>query len=459
VVTTSGSAVSVVRPWADAPAPLDALAAVESSEHPFLRLASGGPADVPRWSFLACDPDDVLVVRGRPRPSPDPWRRLAAVWPKDVRRLGPRVPFAGGWAGSVGYEMRSTVEAVPPPRAAPRGFPALFLAHYRAVLAWDPRGRAFLAATASSPALASRAIDALAARLSRARGASRGRVEPPRAARVRPVVGAAEYRRRVASVRERIRRGDLFQANLSQRFEARHEGSSVALFRRLAARSASPFLTYLDLGGGARVLCASPERFLRLAGRRAETRPMKGTRPRGRSPGPDRRLLAELRGSAKDRAELAMIVDLSRNDLGRVCRPGTVRVATARRVERYPTVFQAVGIVVGELEEGRTGLDLLKAAFPPGSVTGAPKVESMRAIDELEGEPRGPYCGAIGWLDEGGDLDLAVAIRTLSLDGPRVSFRTGGGVTLLSDPEAERRETLDKASALVLALGAGGDAR
>jgi para-aminobenzoate synthetase component 1 len=256
----------------------------------------------------------------------------------------------------------------------------------------------------------------------------------------------------VAEIRRRIRAGDLFQANLSQRFEARLAQSPTDLFVRLADLSRAPFLTYVDLGRGRLVLSASPERFLRLAGSLAETRPMKGTRPRGGTPAEDRRLRAALAASVKDRAELAMIVDLSRNDLGRVCRPGTVRVRAARRIESYPTVHQAVGIVTGRLERGRTGVDLIRAAFPPGSVTGAPKVEALRVIDRLEGEGRGPYCGALGWLDEGGDVDLSVAIRTLCVAGRRVSFRVGGGVTRMSDPEAERVETVDKAAVLVAAL-------
>jgi para-aminobenzoate synthetase component 1 len=443
--------VSVVRPWRGAPSPLRALEAAVEAPHAFLRTAAGGPRDLARWSFLACDPVETLRVDDVARDGAAAWDALAARWPLPVSRVGPRVPFAGGWAGTVGYEMRAAVEAVPPPRRPPRGVPALFLARYPAVAVWDGRERrAFLAATAPTRAAAVRAAAALGARLE---GAARARGDDGRRAPApRPVVSAAAYRSRVEEARRRILRGDLFQANVSQRFETTWSGSPVPLLRRLAASARSPFVAYLDLGGGVHVLSASPERFLRLEGRRAETRPMKGTRPRGATAVEDRRLRADLLRSEKDRAELAMIVDLSRNDLGRVCRPGTVRVATPRRIERYPTVFQAVAVVVGTLERGRTGLDLLRAAFPPGSVTGAPKVESMRAIDEIEREPRGPYCGAIGWLDEGGDLDLSVAIRTLTLVRGRVTFRAGGGVTLLSDPEAERVETLDKAAALAAAL-------
>jgi para-aminobenzoate synthetase component 1 len=448
--------VSLVRPWPEAPAPLDALeealAAGGDDAPVFLRLSAGGPADLSRWSFLGVEPVEVATTREPP--SSDAWARAAARWPCRVSRAGPRVPFGGGWAGTIGYEARSAVEATPPPRLPPDGFPCVHLARYDAVVAWDRVARrAFLAASARTRRLAAAAIERLRTRLAgaRRRAASPGATPP---ARVRGAVGGAAYRRRVASVRERIRRGDLFQANVSQRFDGAWAGRPVDLFARLARASHAPFAGFLALGDGRHVLSASPESFLRLRGRRAETRPMKGTRPRGTTPAQDRRLRRDLETSVKDRAELAMIVDLSRNDLGRSCAPGTVRVRTARRIERYPTVFQAVAVVEGVLERGRTGLDLLRGAFPPGSVTGAPKVEAMRAIDALEGEARGPYCGAVGWFDEGGDLDLSVAIRTLALERGRVSFRVGGGVTLLSDPEEERRETVDKAAAMVEALGA-----
>jgi para-aminobenzoate synthetase component 1 len=257
-------------------------------------------------------------------------------------------------------------------------------------------------------------------------------------------------------VRARIARGDLFQANVSQRFDGRLEGSPLALFRRLAAASPTPFLGYHDLGGGRFVLSASPERFLARRGDRVETRPMKGTRPRGRTAGEDRALARALRESEKERAELAMIVDLSRNDLARVCRAGTVRVETARRLERWATVHQATATVSGRLRADASGADLLRACFPPGSVTGAPKVEAMCAIDALEGEARGPYCGAVGWLDAGGDLDLAVAIRTVCTAGRRVTWRVGGGVTWPSEPAAEHAETLAKGRAISAAVAGAG---
>jgi para-aminobenzoate synthetase component 1 len=214
----------------------------------------------------------------------------------------------------------------------------------------------------------------------------------------------------------------------------------------------APYMGYLDLGRGRAVLSASPERFLRTVGRSAETDPMKGTRPRGEDRVRDRALGAELASSGKDRAELAMIVDLARNDLARVCVPGSVRVAVPRRLLRLARVHQAIAVVRGRLAPGRDRTHLLEAAFPPGSVTGAPKVRAMEVIDALEGEARGPYCGAMGWFDAGGATDLAVLIRTLLYARGRVVYRVGGGVTLGSDPHEEWRETLDKGRGLFAAL-------
>lgn len=459
--------VSVVVPAPGLPGPLEALRRLVARPRPFLRFAAAGPRDLATWSFAGSDPAETLDVATAGPGALDPLARLGRHWPRRVRRLGPRLPFAGGWVATFGYEVRSAVERTPPRRCPPLGFPALSSARYDAVLAWDHRtGATFVAGTGPTVAAARAAARRLLARLDAGRPPPGPRVPPPRPrpaaeaprarpptlATARPAATPAAYRRLVADVVARIRAGDLFQANLSQRFDARLRGTPLDLFAALAARSPAPFLTYLDVGGGRVVVSASPERFLALRGDRAETRPMKGTRPRGASPRADRRLRAALVASVKDRAELAMIVDLARNDLGRACRPGTVRVVVPRRVERYATVFQGVGVVEGRLARGATGLDLVRGAFPPGSVTGAPKVEAMKVIDALEGEGRGPYCGALGWLDEGGDLDLAVAIRTVIVAGRRASYRVGGGVTLLSDPEAERVETLTKGAALARAL-------
>jgi para-aminobenzoate synthetase component 1 len=262
---------------------------------------------------------------------------------------------------------------------------------------------------------------------------------------VRANVTQETYERMVVRAQEYIRAGDIFQVCLAQRFEASWSGDPWALFLRLAATNPAPFAAFLpdrDLT----VLSASPERFLRLTPDGAiETRPIKGTAPRGAGPEADAAQAARLRASAKDRAENAMIVDLLRNDLGRVSTPGSVRVAAFAELEAHPTVHHLVSTVTGRLAPGRDRADLLRAAFPGGSISGAPKVRALEIIEELEPVRRGVYCGAIGHLGFHGALDLNIAIRTAVVARGRFLLHSGGAVTADSDPGAEYEETLAKA--------------
>jgi para-aminobenzoate synthetase component 1 len=261
----------------------------------------------------------------------------------------------------------------------------------------------------------------------------------------------------VTRVRDYIVAGDIFQANLSQRLEAPLHEPPWSLYRRLRRINPAPFAAYLDFGDVV-VASASPERFLGVPdGRTVEARPIKGTRPRGVGPEHDAALGMDLVESAKDRAENLMIVDLLRNDLSRVCRPGTVHVPELFALERYPTVHHLVSTVVGELPPGTDTTALLAATFPGGSITGAPKIRAMEIIAELEPSRRGVYCGSIGYLSVTGALDTSIVIRTfLAVSGPdgapRVYFSVGGGIVADSDPEDEYRETLHKARALIAAL-------
>jgi aminodeoxychorismate synthase component I len=253
-----------------------------------------------------------------------------------------------------------------------------------------------------------------------------------------------------------IRAGDIFQVNLSQRFCAPWPWDPWLLYRRLRRANPAPFAAFLD-GGRWAVVSASPERFLQVdpRTRRVETRPIKGTRPRGRTPEEDARYAEMLLQSEKDLAELVMIVDLARNDLGRVCAYGTVSVPELRRLEAYPTVWHTVAVVEGRLRPGVGPAELLRATFPGGSITGAPKVRAMEIIEELEPVRRGVYTGAIGWLGWDGALDLSIAIRTFVVTGGEAYFHAGGGIVADSDPAAEYEETLAKALGLVRALGEG----
>jgi para-aminobenzoate synthetase component 1 len=244
----------------------------------------------------------------------------------------------------------------------------------------------------------------------------------------------------------------VFQVNLSQRLAADWSGDPFALYARLRELSAAPFMALVQLGG-ADVISASPERFLGRRGQTIETRPIKGTRPRGRTPEEDSALAAELSRSGKDRAENVMIVDLARNDLGRVARYGTVSVPRLCGLERHAGVHHLVSIVDAKLEPGVGPAEIVRATFPPGSVTGAPKVRALEIIEELEPVRRGVYCGAIGWIDPTGDLDLSVAIRTLVAARGQLNLHVGGAVVASSDPAGEWHETMHKAARLLEAAG------
>ena len=264
-----------------------------------------------------------------------------------------------------------------------------------------------------------------------------------------PSVSREEYVRSVEAVRAAIARGDTYQVNYTLRLRAGFEGDDFAFYERLRAAQRTRFGAYVN-AGRFRVLSASPELFFRRRGRRVETRPMKGTSPRGRFGGEDARLAARLAASVKNRAENLMIVDLLRNDLGRVAETGTVRVEELFKVERYPTVFQMTSTVACELRDGTTLTDVFAALFPCGSVTGAPKVSTSRIIAALEGEPRGVYCGAVGFVAPGGDAVFNVAIRTVVVDAEAggAVYGVGGGVTWDSTPGGEYEEALDKTKVL-----------
>ncbi|MBX3461806.1 MAG: aminodeoxychorismate synthase component I [Planctomycetes bacterium] len=262
----------------------------------------------------------------------------------------------------------------------------------------------------------------------------------------------ADYERRVAAVIEHIRAGDVFQANLTQPFTAAWRGDPRALFWRLCAESPAPFAAYVEDGVGTAVLSSSPEEFLWRQGDAVRTRPIKGTRPRGADPACDARLLAELLRSEKDQAELAMIVDLLRNDLGKVAAVGSVRVGAFPERASFAQVHHLFATVTARLRPHVATVDLLRATFPGGSVTGCPKLRCLELLDELEWTRRGVYTGAIGWFGPGPALHLNVAIRTLVHRDGRLRANAGGGVTALSDPHAEWRESLAKMAGLERAL-------
>lgn len=437
-----------------------------------------------RYSFVGSDPFLVLWTRGRRATisqggsvlwrEGDPFDVLGELL--DRYRLEPvaaPVPFSGGAVGYLSYDLCHFIERLPASTADDLNLPECHFGFYDVVLAFDNlEGRAYVLSSGfpeqDEPARSERAatrLEQVRARLrSMRRPPARGpqcRPEPCRqaASRLKPLAGGFTHREYISAVeraRQYIIAGDIFEVNLSQRFEADLDIPAYELYRRLRRINPAPFACYLALDEAA-IVGASPERFLRLRGDRVETRPIKGTRSRGNTRQEDEALASELLSSAKDRAENVMIVDLERNDLGRVCRYGTVKVTELAILEEFPTVFHLTSTVEGRLCEGKDRIDLLRAAFPGGSITGAPKVRSMEIIDELEPTRRGVYTGSIGYMGFDGSMDLNIVIRTFIVRDGRAYFQVGGAVVYDSDPESEYQETLHKARALMEALGVARD--
>ncbi|TYT75275.1 aminodeoxychorismate synthase component I [Desulfobotulus mexicanus] len=260
------------------------------------------------------------------------------------------------------------------------------------------------------------------------------------------------YRNAVACIRDHIGKGEVYQVNLSQRFSLAFKGSAWTLFLKMQEAAPQPFSVFLQ-AGDFQLASLSPERFLKMKGQRIESHPIKGTRPRGKTPEEDALLKKELEESIKDGAELAMIVDLVRNDLGRIAVTGSVRVDVPARTEVWPHLFHRVAVVSAQVEKGTGPGDILKATFPPGSVTGCPKIRAMELIDELEPGRRHAYTGALGYLGFNGSMDLNVAIRTVICKDGKAHYSTGGGVVWDSDPKEEYKETLHKAAPFFKAFG------
>ncbi|MGZ9275701.1 MAG: anthranilate synthase component I family protein [Candidatus Limnocylindrales bacterium] len=437
-------------------------------------LESARPGRNARWTYLTADPVAVLET---PAAGPDPFavaRRLVArldatpVVPADAPR------FLGGLVGFLGYDLGHVLERLPSIATDDQGLPPLRLALHDWVVAWDRRtGHAWLGG---------RALDGDGRRLARRLDGVHARLTDPDRLIVRPdgpmtdppqgvedrgdrllfrsSLSRAGYEAGVRRIRDHVADGDIYQANLTRRLETPYDGDPWDRYRRLRTGDPSLFSAYLDLGASPEtgrpraLLSASPEPFLSLdADGSVATDPIKGTRPRGRDRAEDRALACELLASAKDRAENVMIVDVLRNDLGRVCAPGTVRVPRLCRLERTAAVQHLVSTVTGRLRPGLDAFDLLGASFPGGSITGAPKIRAMQILEGLEPVRRGPYTGALGWIGPDGAMQTSILIRTFVADGRRLTLHVGGGITWGSDPAAEWDETVAKARGPLGAIG------
>jgi para-aminobenzoate synthetase component 1 len=417
-------------------------------------LDSGRPASaLGRYDILSADPRVTLVTRGDRTEIrdgegvctslSDPFTLLdAALGPR--RPLIPGLPFSGGAIGYFAYDLARRLERLPSVAEDAEGIPDMAVGLYDWALVVD-HARCRSRLVAEDPDR----LDEVFGRLIRvlsdpAPAAGVFRVLAP----TRSNLSRAQYMSALERIRHYLHEGDCYQVNFAQRFAAPAEGNAWQAYKGLRRMNPAPFGAYLETPD-CRILCSSPERFLRVRGDRVETKPIKGTRPRGSHSSEDRILADSLRRSTKDRPENLMIVDLLRNDLGKVCAIGSVHVPTLFDVETYARVHHLVSTIRGRLAGDRNAVDLLRACFPGGSVTGAPKLRAMEIIEELEPHRRGVYCGAIGYLGYDGAMDTNIAIRTLVHSAGVVRLWAGGGIVSDSDPEAEYRETFDKAAPLL----------
>jgi para-aminobenzoate synthetase component 1 len=426
-----------------------------------------------RYSFVAADPVEWLTVPADGTPAFQQLADRVAALPQTPRADLP--PFQGGWAGLFGYELAGSLERVPRARIDEFQIPALAVGLYDVVVAFDHvEGAAWLISQGipevDEVARRERAANRLAQFRTRlltreylhsdVTRSSYSRLTAEQLAPQFLIEGhlgltsnfsADEYRRAVKQVIDYIHAGDVFQVNLSQRLLHAAVDSSIELYCRLRDRNPAPFAGYLD-GGEWQISSASPERFIRVEDGQVQTRPIKGTR--GRSPYPVADMFTGdvLRASKKDRAENVMIVDLLRNDLSRTCRPESVRVSQLCGLETYEYVQHLVSVVEGSLRTEFTPLDVLRTSFPGGSVTGAPKIRAMEIIAELEPTVRGPYCGSLGYIGVGGQMDTSILIRTITAARGWWQLPVGGGIVAQSGPQSEYEETWQKAEGMLKAL-------
>jgi anthranilate synthase component 1 len=454
----------VNRPAADR---LPALKRARPRRYPFLleSTASGGGA---RYSILFAFPGETLALSREfnlSGPSADPLRRdgdrvkeshafLSALdrWWRAERHgpaptAGDDIPFRGGWFVYLGYELAAEIEQLPVPPADSE-WPIAFATRIRAGIVYDHEvGQFHPVAEAGHDDL----LDELRADLARC-----PRMPRPGGGKV---IGLAEdpparYLEGAARAREYVHAGDVFQVNLARAWRGALAGGlqPADIYARLREANPAPFAGFADYGRGT-IVSSSPERLVRVAGKRVETRPIAGTRPRHADCKRDRALLEQLKAHPKERAEHVMLIDLERNDLGRIARIGSVCVDEMMASESYAHVHHIVSNVSAELQSGVTPGEVVRAVFPGGTITGCPKVRSMEIIAELEGARRGPYTGAMGYLNRDGDMDLNILIRTLLCEDDRISFHAGAGIVADSVPEFELKETRAKARGLLAALG------
>lgn len=426
-------------------------------------------AEAGRFSYWTAEPREVFEFRpGLGDPFEQLERRLYKYRPAEDASNQPMPPgglFRGGWVGWFGYELGRYIERLPQTTTDDLAMPLIRLCFYDRQLAYDHQCQTVwlmalqLPDDREPPEAKMAALEHLLDESRRIRSCRPQQVdvEDIDLSKARANMAKPEYLRAVRRIKRYIRDGDVYQVNFSQRFDRPFTGRAIDLFHWQNCHNPSPYAAYID-AGPFQIVSASPEMFVTIRDGLIETKPIKGTRPCRANGEPDdefnRRNLQDLLTNEKEQAELNMIIDLERNDIAKICRPGTRRVVQPRTIETYPTVFHAVATVGGQLRRDVGLADVLKAVFPGGSITGAPKIRAMEIIDELEPTARGLYTGSIGFLGLDGTVGLNIAIRTVIIAGHKAFVQTGGGIVADSDPEAEWEETITKARALLAGIEA-----
>jgi para-aminobenzoate synthetase component 1 len=425
-----------------------------------------------RYSFIGRNPFLIFSVKGKRvtidrlsvkeiKENVDPFKELKMLLTQFPMPRHPELPpLLGGAIGYFGYDLAYILEKLPEKSRDDLNIPDMYLGFYDTIVIVDQLlQKTWVASTGFPEQEAAKRGRRAAERLQEmetllvAEHQSLYIGQPPaQQGNYTANYTPAQYCHLVQQAKEYIAAGDIFQVNLSQRLSGKLYEHPFQLYKRLRTVNPAPFASYLNFPD-VTVASASPERYLLIRGKQVETRPIKGTRPRALDPVADAKMRAELWSSEKDRAELVMIIDLERNDLGRVCEYGSVQVPELIRMEEYATVFHLVSTVVGTLTTRCDALDALRASFPGGSISGAPKVRAMEIIDELEPVRRGIYTGSIGYIDFSGDADLNIVIRTFVIKDGMAHLQVGGGLVADSQPYMEYEETLHKAKALLNALG------
>lgn len=431
--------------------PIPRLEAVRALGAPVLLDSADRRNQLGRYSILCADP---LLQIVDDQPPAQVQQRLRAA----LQQLGParwpgelRLPFGAGLVGYLAYDYGRQLESLPCLARHDITLPDLSFGLYDWSLVSDHQlQRCWLVC---HPRVSNERQQALLRQLHDNTGPRQAfSLSEPFAAEQ----GKAQYADAFTRVQDYIHAGDCYQINLAHRFSSRYQGDPLSAYCALRERSPTPFSAYLEMAGGA-LLSLSPERFIQVHDGQVETRPIKGTRPRGASPEQDQALAEELQGCEKDRAENLMIVDLLRNDLGRSCEPGSIRVPELFSLESYPNVHHLVSSITGRLRSDSDAIDLLLRAFPGGSITGAPKIRAMQIIEELEPVRRSLYCGSVGYLGCEGQMDFNIAIRSLVCHQGSIYCWGGGGVVADSELDAEYQETLTKVGNLLDALQPGHD--